>query len=151
VVRGAALVQSRREANNAQCKILKRAVLRLTQSRQEHLPGADRYCRMQHDGKPFAQLTDDEKDKVIADVESGEAKLDGVDGRIFIDHLIKDIQEGFFADPIYGGNRDMVAWKMIGFPGARYNYLHWIDRHNERYPLPPVSIMGRTECTPKGS
>ncbi len=27
-------------------------------------------------------------------------------------------QQGFFADPIYGGNRDMVAWKMIGFPGA---------------------------------
>jgi len=26
----------------------------------------------------------------------------------------------------------MVAWKMIGFPGARYNYLDWIDRHNER-------------------
>ena len=50
------------------------------------------------------------------------------------------MQTGFFADPIYGGNRDMVAWKMIGFPGARYNYLDWIDRHNERFPLPPVSI-----------
>ena len=47
---------------------------------------------------------------------------------------------GFFADPIYGGNRDMVAWKMIGYPGARYNYLDWIDRHNERFPLPPVSL-----------
>lgn len=23
----------------------------------------------------------------------------------------------FFADPLYGGNRDMVAWKMIGYPG----------------------------------
>ena len=55
---------------------------------------------------------------------------------------IKDIQKGFFADPIYGGNRDMVAWKMIGFPGARYNYLDWVDRHNERFPLPPVGIDG---------
>ena len=33
----------------------------------------------------------------------------------------------------------MAAWKMIGFPGARYNYLDWIDRHNERYPLPPLN------------
>ncbi len=30
--------------------------------------------------------------------------------------------EGFFADPIYGGNRDMVGWKLVGFPGARYDY-----------------------------
>jgi len=118
---------------------------------RKQLAAFDRYCRAQHGGKPFAQLTDAEKDKVIADVEGGEAKLEGTDGRVFIDQLIKDIQEGFFADPIYGGNRDMVAWKMIGFPGARYNYLDWIDRHNERFPLPPVSIMGRGEWTPKAS
>jgi gluconate 2-dehydrogenase gamma chain len=43
----------------------------------------------------------------------------------------------------------MVSWKMIGFPGARYNYLDWIDRHNERYPLPPVSLTGRIDWTPK--
>jgi gluconate 2-dehydrogenase gamma chain len=49
----------------------------------------------------------------------------------------------FFADPVYGGNRDMAAWKMIGFPGARYDYRDWIDRHNERYPHPPISIAGR--------
>ena len=51
--------------------------------------------------------------------------------------------EGFFADPIYGGNRDMAGWKMIGFPGARYDYRDWVSRHNERYPYPPVSIQGR--------
>ncbi len=118
---------------------------------RKQLAALDRYCRAQHGGKPFAQLTDDEKDKIITDVEAGKAKLEGVDGRVFIDHLIKDIQEGFFADPVYGGNRDMVAWKMIGFPGARYNYLDWIDRHNEKFPLPPVSLLGRAEWTPKGS
>ena len=63
--------------------------------------------------------------------------------------VIKDMQEGFFADPLYGGNRDMVAWKMIGYPGARYNYLDWVERHNERFPLPPVSITGRADWTPK--
>jgi gluconate 2-dehydrogenase gamma chain len=34
----------------------------------------------------------------------------------------------------------MAAWKMIGFPGARYDYRDWVHRHNERYPLPPMSI-----------
>jgi gluconate 2-dehydrogenase gamma chain len=43
----------------------------------------------------------------------------------------------------------MVGWRMIGYPGARYNYLDWVHRHNERFPLPPVSIAGRADWTPK--
>ena len=70
-------------------------------------------------------------------------------GKVFFDQILKDTQQGFFADPIYGGNKDMVAWKMIGYPGARYNYLDWIDRHNERFPLPPVGIAGSINWTPK--
>jgi gluconate 2-dehydrogenase gamma chain len=115
------------------------------------LAALDKYCHAQYGGKAFAALGDSEKDRAISDLESGSARLDNADGRVFVDHLIKDIQEGFFADPIYGGNRDMAAWKMIGFPGARYNYLDWIDRHNERYPLPPVSMTGRAEWTRKAS
>ena len=57
--------------------------------------------------------------------------------------LLKDTQTGFLADPVYGGNRNMVSWKLIGFPGARYDYREWIDRHNEPFPLPPLSIRGR--------
>ena len=75
----------------------------------------------------------------------GAAKLDGVDGQAFFALLLKNTQEGFFADPIYGGNRDMCAWRMIGFPGARYDYRDWVHRHNERYPHPPVSFMGRAD------
>ncbi len=48
--------------------------------------------------------------------------------------------EGFFADPIYGGNKGMVSWKMLGFPGARYDYRDYIGRHNENLKLQPVSI-----------
>jgi len=57
--------------------------------------------------------------------------------------LLQDTRQGFFADPIYGGNRDMAAWKMIGFPGARYDYRDWIERYNERYPHQPISVAGR--------
>jgi gluconate 2-dehydrogenase gamma chain len=63
--------------------------------------------------------------------------------------LLENTMEGFFADPIYGGNRDMAGWKLIGFPGARYDYRDWVERHNEPYPLPPVSIMGRSDWTVK--
>ncbi|MGH6683394.1 MAG: gluconate 2-dehydrogenase subunit 3 family protein, partial [Pseudolabrys sp.] len=82
-------------------------------------------------------------------LESGKTKLDGVDGTAFFSQVLTDVQAGFFADPIYGGNRDMASWKMIGYPGARYNYLDWIGHPNERFPLPPVSLAGRIDWTPK--
>jgi gluconate 2-dehydrogenase gamma chain len=113
------------------------------------LAALDRACKSKYAGKPFAELSDSEKDMVLNGIESGEFQLEGVDGKSFFVDAIKDVQTGFFADPIYGGNRDMVAWKMIGFPGARYNYLDWVNRHNERFPLPPVSMTGRAEWTPQ--
>jgi gluconate 2-dehydrogenase gamma chain len=39
----------------------------------------------------------------------------------------------------------MCAWRMIGFPGARYDYRDWVNRHNELYPHPPVSLEGRAD------
>jgi gluconate 2-dehydrogenase gamma chain len=39
----------------------------------------------------------------------------------------------------------MAGWKLVGFPGARYDYRDWVERHNEPYPLPPVGIMGRSD------
>jgi gluconate 2-dehydrogenase gamma chain len=108
-----------------------------------------KYCTDTYAGKSFAELTDDQKDKVISGLEQGTAKLDGANGRVFFEQLLTNTQEGFFADPVYGGNRDMVGWKMIGFPGARYDYRDWVERHNERYPLPPVGITGRPEWAPK--
>jgi gluconate 2-dehydrogenase gamma chain len=113
------------------------------------LAALNRHCRSTFGGKSFAELSDADKDSVLHDLDGEKLNFDGVDAKAFFEQILKDVQEGFFADPIYGGNRDMVAWKMIGYPGARYNYLDWIDRHNERFPLPPVSIAGAAEWTPK--
>lgn len=117
---------------------------------RDALAALDRACSTKHGGRLFADLNTSEQDAALHDLERGELKLEGVNGQAFFDQAIKDIQMGFFADPVYGGNRNMVAWKMIGFPGARYNYLDWVKRHNEGFPLPPVSIAGRAEWTPKG-
>ena len=113
------------------------------------LAALDRASRSRHSGKSFADLSDAEKDALLQSVESGDLKFDDADGKAFFEQAIKDVQMGFFADPIYGGNRDMAAWKMIGYPGARYNYLDWVNRHNERFPLPPVSMTGRADWTTK--
>jgi gluconate 2-dehydrogenase gamma chain len=113
------------------------------------LRALDKYCRATFGGAPFVQLSNGAKDNVLAGLENDSIKLDGADGKMFFQQVLINTREGFFADPIYGGNRDMVGWKMIGFPGTRYDYRDWIDRHNERYPLPPVSIAGRLEWTPR--
>lgn len=119
------------------------------QQYRKALAAFDRHCQEKF-SKPFAEISDGDKDAVLHELEAGSVPLDGIDGKAFFELVLKDIQTGFFADPLYGGNRDMVAWKMIGYPGARYNYLDWIDRHNERFPLPPVGLTGRIDWTPKG-
>jgi gluconate 2-dehydrogenase gamma chain len=100
-------------------------------------------------GKSFPELAQDDQDKVLAGLESGSIALKEVKAAQFFALLLQNTQEGFFADPIYGGNRDMAGWKLVGFPGARYDYRDWVERHNEVYPLPPVGIMGRSDWTVK--
>jgi len=111
------------------------------------LAALDAYTR-QRKGDIFAKLAPSDQDGILHGLERGDVNLEGVDGQSFFETLLKNIQEGFFADPIYGGNRDMCAWKMIGFPGARYDYREWIGRHNQRFPLGPVSITGAPDWTP---
>ncbi|MEX5590978.1 gluconate 2-dehydrogenase subunit 3 family protein, partial [Pseudomonas urmiensis] len=38
-------------------------------------------------------------------------------------------------------NKGMVGWTQIGFPGARADFMDWVER-NEPYPFPAVSIRG---------
>jgi gluconate 2-dehydrogenase gamma chain len=105
------------------------------------------YIKSSFAGKSFRDLAPDDQDKVLKGLESGSIVLKDVKSAEFFALLLANTQEGFFADPIYGGNRDMAGWKLIGFPGARYDYRDWVERHNEPYPLPPVSIMGRSDWT----
>jgi gluconate 2-dehydrogenase gamma chain len=106
------------------------------------LAALDKHCRQAYGEKSFAQLTDEQKDKVLTGMQKGPITFAGTSATGLFEQLLTNTREGFFADPAYGGNRDMVGWKMIGFPGARYDYRDWIDRHNERFPLPPIGIDG---------
>ncbi len=115
------------------------------------LAALDKHCHDSFAGKSFAQLAADQQDKLIAGLDNGQVQLGAASGKGFFELLLQNTKEGFFADPVYGGNRDMVGWKMIGFPGARYDYRDWVERHNERYPLPPVGIVGRPDWTRKAT
>ncbi|PKH26243.1 gluconate 2-dehydrogenase [Enterobacterales bacterium CwR94] len=103
----------------------------------------------QREHKNFAQLTAEQQDLLLKDLEGGKIALDGIDSKLFFDQILANTMEGFFADPIYGGNRDMVSWKMLGFPGARYDYRDYIERHNETLNLEPISINGSPQWKTK--
>jgi gluconate 2-dehydrogenase gamma chain len=51
-------------------------------------------------------------------LEAGGKDLAGVPGDLFFEHLWEVTLEGYFSDPVYGGNRGLISWRMIGFPGA---------------------------------
>ena len=52
--------------------------------------------------------------------------------------FLQNVLEGYFSDPIYGGNKGGAAWKMIGFPGAHYDYSEWVTEYNKPIPVEPV-------------
>lgn len=99
------------------------------------------YCRQEY-GKTFAELDEAQRDGVLTRLEKGELSFDDVSASQFFSFLLQNTKEGYFADPIHGGNKHMLAWQFIGFPGARASYLEWVGQHNVPYPLGPVSITG---------
>ncbi|MEB0046056.1 MULTISPECIES: gluconate 2-dehydrogenase subunit 3 family protein [unclassified Pseudomonas] len=92
-------------------------------------------------GKVFAQQDSATRDDLLKQLEAGKPQFANVPAQIFFNLLLQNTKEGFFCDPIHGGNKDMVGWTMIGFPGARADFMDWVER-NEQYPFPAVSIRG---------
>ena len=93
-------------------------------------------------GKRFADLDGAAQDEVLGQLQKGAIELPSVKASEFFLQLLGNTKEGYFADPMYGGNRGMGSWKMIGFPGARADFKDWVEKRGARYPLGPVSILG---------
>ena len=55
--------------------------------------------------------------------------------KFFFDIAYNSVVEGLYADPIYGGNSNKAAWKMIGFPGViETNARNIVEYKNKFYP-----------------
>jgi gluconate 2-dehydrogenase gamma chain len=96
-------------------------------------------------GKDFSGLAAADQDRFLTAIEKGEATFATVPATAFFEQLLTNSREGYFSDPLYGGNRGMAAWKWIGFPGARADFTDWIDQAGRRYPYGAVSISGATD------
>jgi gluconate 2-dehydrogenase gamma chain len=94
-------------------------------------------------GKAFAALPPADQDDWLKKIEKGEVKSDALSLKSFFTlFLLRNTLEGFFGDPLYGGNKDMAGWKLIGPPGARADYLEFVGEAKS-YPYGPVSLHGK--------
>ena len=99
------------------------------------------HCR-RNLGGAFADLAAADQDPVLTDLDKGDIRFDHVSAKWFFKFLLRNTKEGYFADPMYGGNYAMAAWVYIGFPGARASFREWVEQYDRPYPLGPVSISG---------
>jgi gluconate 2-dehydrogenase gamma chain len=92
-------------------------------------------------GKDFDGLNEEQRIAALKTMEGGKAEFTGFGSAMFFNALLQITMEGFFADPIYGGNRDMASWKMVGYPGLPATYRHDIRKYlGKTYDKPPRSI-----------
>jgi gluconate 2-dehydrogenase gamma chain len=98
----------------------------------------DGLCRERH-ARRFAELDDAEQDAVLTELDlvveaqptdhgaEPQAPRTTADARrarlaYFFAVVREHVLQGFFCDPAYGGNRDAVGWRLVGFPGAHWGY-----------------------------
>jgi gluconate 2-dehydrogenase gamma chain len=104
------------------------------------LRAVNRHARRKFGGK-FANLDAEQKDVVLADFEAGKAP-GFKKAAEFFETVRCHVLEGVFCEPQYGGNKDMIGWRLVDFPGQQFGYP---DPYiNQRVSLAPVAVDYRT-------
>jgi gluconate 2-dehydrogenase gamma chain len=88
----------------------------------------------------FAGMSAQDQDAYLKSLQTGKFDLNGVPANVFFESLLELTVEGYFSDPVYGGNKDMVSWRMIGFPGAYASYYELVDKYGIEYRREPMSL-----------
>ena len=81
-------------------------------------------------GRVFQDLDSRLQDEALTRLERGDAEFQSCPSALFFETLLALTIEGFFSDPIHGGNRGMVGWRLVGFPGPYAGYVDLLERHN---------------------
>lgn len=87
----------------------------------------------------FKDLEEDAQIELLQRFEAGEVELHHVSSAAFFALLCQLTIEGCYADPMYGGNKDMAGWKMKEFPGAHMSNLDVVESDEFVY-KEPVSL-----------
>lgn len=114
---------------------------RLDIVREKYVEGIkelDRRSRKRFDAE-FVELTDEQQDNILIEMEQPEERADLEETQVsagygapvepamqqtsteveldFFPLLALHTRQGFYSDPIYGGNKNRLGWKLIGFEG----------------------------------
>ena len=66
--------------------------------------------------RPFAELNLAERTRLLESIEQGQVKTAWpMDAAAFFQQIVEHCIEGLYSDPGNGGNKNGVAWDMIGF------------------------------------
>ena len=105
------------------------------------IASTNQLCIKQY-GKSFELLDPSQKDELLKALESGKIVFEGgLQSKAFFEIVYQSVVEGLFADPIYGGNANKAAWKMIGFPGViETNTRNIVEYKNKLYKAKVFSI-----------
>ena len=85
----------------------------------------------------FLTLSDEQKDLVLKDFEAGAVPACRAAAEFF-KTVLYHVFEGIFCEPHYGGNKNMMGWRLVDFPGQQFGYP---DPYiNKRVDLEPVAV-----------
>ncbi len=104
------------------------------------LPLIDKHVADSAGGKHLADLDGAQQDAILAGLQKGEIDLSPVPSAVFFAAFLDVTVEGFFSDPIYGGNKGLVGWKLVGFPGSYDSFADAIEQWGMPWAHPPLSI-----------
>jgi gluconate 2-dehydrogenase gamma chain len=93
-------------------------------------------------GRRFEKLNADQREDALKKLQQGKLPLEGgLPAGTFFGVLYQNVMEGMFADPIYGGNKDMAGWKMVGFNGVvAVHQQNILKFHGKKFPIKPLGI-----------
>ena len=136
---------------------------RIETLRRKYVEGIEEMNRRSRDlfGDDFHRLSEDRQDRVLADLErparaqeAAEEEERAVAGWTppepalqqtaaevdldFFPMLALHTRQGFYADPIYGGNKNRIGWEVIDFPGPS----SLAEAHAGRYSTLPYFAQG---------
>ena len=93
-------------------------------------------------GKDFDRLSPTDRDAALKTMDAGKAEFAEINAKQFFEMLYQSAMEGFFADPMYGGNRDKVSWRMVGYPGLPATYREVAEAwRGKKQHVEPQSIV----------
>lgn len=91
--------------------------------------------------KGFSSIEAEQMDEVLTAFQNDEIPMTGVTSAFFFRLLRTATLEGAYADPMYGGNRNMGGWKMKEFPGHQMAYIEVIEKETFQK-IEPKSLGG---------